>query len=48
MIGCYYCISYNLEEGTCDLYDDLVDNCDSFEFDTGIEDESIDNGGERK
>ena len=45
MSGCYYCIDYDLEEGTCALYGDLVDNCDSFEFDTGIEGESVNNGG---
>ena len=47
MIGCYYCVDYDLEEGTCSLYGDPVDNCDSFEFDTGIDDGSIENGGER-
>jgi len=29
------------EEGTCALYGDLIENCDSFEFDTGINDESV-------
>ena len=41
MSSCYYCKDYLIEENWCTLFDksaaDVDENCDSFEFDTGID-----------
>jgi len=41
MSNCYYCKDYLVEEHWCTLFDknasDVDEDCDSFEFDTGID-----------
>ena len=40
MPGCYYCKDYDVEENRCLLFNkesELPDDCDYFEFDTGID-----------
>jgi len=41
MNPCYYCKDYLVEENWCDLFDksasDMDEDCDYFEFDTGIQ-----------
>ena len=41
MNSCYYCKDYLVEKNWCALFDkrasDMDENCDHFEFDTGID-----------
>lgn len=41
MTNCYYCVDYDAENHWCNLFNksasDVDEDCDYFEFDTGID-----------